>query len=57
MSDETEDSKALLCRITEEMWTEGRLDLIEELVAENFKDHVECRAWKARVASAIWHRL
>ena len=41
VSDETEDSRALLLRITEETWTEGRLDLIEELVAENFKDHVE----------------
>jgi predicted ester cyclase len=39
--DETERSKALLRRITDEIWTAGRLDLIDELVAEDFVDHID----------------
>ncbi len=37
----TEDSKALMWRITDEIWNEGRLELIDELIAENLVDHVE----------------
>ena len=37
----TEDSKALMWRITEEIWNKGRLDLIDELIAEDLVDHVE----------------
>jgi predicted ester cyclase len=36
-----ETSKALLRRITDDIWTNGRLDLVDELVAEDFVDHVE----------------
>ncbi len=36
----TEDSKALMCRITEEIWNNGRVELIDELIAEDFVDHV-----------------
>jgi steroid delta-isomerase-like uncharacterized protein len=35
------DLKALLRRITDEIWNEGRLELIDELVAEDFVDHVD----------------
>ena len=41
MASETEDSKVLLRRITEEIWTGGRLDLIDQLIAEDFIDHIE----------------
>ena len=36
-----EENKALLRRITDEIWNGRRLDLIDELVAEEFVDHVE----------------
>ena len=38
---ETEASKALMWRITEEIWNNGRLELIDELIAEDLVDHVE----------------
>ena len=41
MTDQREESKALLRRITDEIWTGGRLDLIDELVADDFIDHIE----------------
>ena len=41
MNDRTEQSKALLRRITDEIWTRGDLGLIDELVAENFVDHID----------------
>jgi predicted ester cyclase len=37
----SEDSKALMWRITEEIWNNGRLDLIDELIADDLVDHVE----------------
>jgi predicted ester cyclase len=37
----TEDSKALMWRITNKIWNEGRLELIDELIAEDLVDHVE----------------
>jgi predicted ester cyclase len=37
----TEDSKALMWRITEQIWNKGRLELIDELIAEDLVDHVE----------------
>jgi predicted ester cyclase len=37
----TEDSKALMWRITEEIWNKGRLELVDELIAEDLVDHVE----------------
>jgi predicted ester cyclase len=37
----TEDSKALMWRIAEEIWNHGRLELIDELIAEDLVDHVE----------------
>jgi predicted ester cyclase len=40
---ETEDSKALMWRITEEIWNEGRLELIDELIAEDLFDHLELK--------------
>jgi steroid delta-isomerase-like uncharacterized protein len=35
-----DDLKALLYRITEEIWNEGRLELIDELIAEDLIDNV-----------------
>ncbi len=37
----TEESKALLRRMTDEIWTGGRLELIDELVAGDFVDHID----------------
>lgn len=37
----SENSKALMWRITDEIWNNGRLDLIDELIAEDLVDHVE----------------
>ena len=37
----TEESKALMWRITDEIWNEGRLELIDELIADDLTDHVE----------------
>ena len=41
MADLAEEPRQLLRRITEEIWTGGRLDLVDELVAEDFVDHIE----------------
>jgi predicted ester cyclase len=38
---QTEQSKQLLRRITDEIWCRGRIDLVAELVAKDFVDHVE----------------
>ncbi len=38
---QTEESKALVRRITEEIWTKGRLELIDELIGDDFVDHVD----------------
>ena len=37
----TEESKAPMWRITNEIWNNGRLDLIDELIAEDLVDHIE----------------
>jgi predicted ester cyclase len=37
----TEDSKALMWRITDEIWNKGRFELIDELIAEDPVNHVE----------------
>jgi predicted ester cyclase len=37
----TEDSKALMWRITDEIWNNGRFELIDELIAQDLIDHVE----------------
>jgi predicted ester cyclase len=39
--DRTAASKALLRRITEEIWNGRRYDLIDELVSDEFVDHVD----------------
>jgi predicted ester cyclase len=41
MPDQTNESKALLQRITEDIWTKGRLDLIDELISDDFVDHID----------------
>lgn len=37
----TEDSATLMRRITEEIWDHGRIELVDELIAEDFVDHVD----------------
>lgn len=37
----TEESRALMRRITTEVWDEGRIELVDELVAVDFVDHIE----------------
>jgi steroid delta-isomerase-like uncharacterized protein len=34
-------SRALMVRITAEIWDQGRVDLVDELIAEDFVDHLE----------------
>ena len=41
MAHQTEVSKSLLRRITDDIWTGGRLELIDDLVSDTFVDHVE----------------
>ncbi|MGO9342876.1 MAG: ester cyclase [Acidimicrobiales bacterium] len=41
MANRTEESKSLVRRITDEIWTGGHLELIDELVSDGFIDHVE----------------
>lgn len=41
MTDQTEESRALLRRITNEIWNNGRLDLIEELIGNDLIDHID----------------
>jgi predicted ester cyclase len=37
----TEDSKALMWRITDEIWNNHRIGLVDELIAEDLVDHLE----------------
>ena len=41
MSESSEQSRELMRRITREIWDEGRIDLIDELIAEDLVDHIE----------------
>jgi predicted ester cyclase len=41
MPGQPEEPKALLRRITDEIWNDGRLDLIDELIARDLVDHVQ----------------
>jgi predicted ester cyclase len=41
MPTRTEESKGLLRRITDEIWNGRRLHLIDELIADDFVDHIE----------------
>jgi predicted ester cyclase len=34
-------SKALMIRVTTEIWDRGRIELVDELIAEEFVDHME----------------
>jgi len=37
----SEPSRELMRRLTAEVWDEGRLDVIDELIAEDLVDHIE----------------
>jgi predicted ester cyclase len=41
MADSVDDLKALLYRITEEIWNQGNVELIDELIADDFIDNIE----------------
>ncbi len=41
MSDSSEQSRELMRRITKEIWDEGRVDLVDELIAEDLVDHIQ----------------
>jgi len=41
MDSHSEESKALMWRITEEIWNDGHAELIDELIAEDLVDHVD----------------
>ena len=41
MADQTENSKTLMRQITEEIWNQGRVELVEDLIGEDFVDHVD----------------
>jgi len=41
VSKSTEQSRELMSRIMREIWDEGRIDLIDELIAEDLVDHIE----------------
>src|SRR5215472_14560311 len=37
----TSESRELMRRITEEIWNNGRIELVDELIAEGLVDHVD----------------
>ena len=41
MSESSEESRELMRRITTEIWDKGRIDLVDELIAEDLVDHTE----------------
>jgi predicted ester cyclase len=41
MADKGESPNELLRRITTEIWTNGRVELIDELVSQDFVDHID----------------
>lgn len=41
MPESSEQSRELMRRITAEIWDEGRLDLIDEYIAEDLIDHID----------------
>jgi predicted ester cyclase len=41
VSESSEQSRELMRRITTGVWDEGRLELIDELIAEDLVDHIE----------------
>lgn len=36
----TETNKAIIARMAEQVWNEGRIDLVEEFIAENYVEHI-----------------
>ena len=44
----TEDSKALMWRITEEIWNNGRVEFVDEFIAEDLIDHLEVPGLEVR---------
>jgi len=57
MASQTEQSKAFLRRITEEVWNDGNLSVIDELISEDLVDHIEPSATdgpgRARYRAAV----
>jgi steroid delta-isomerase-like uncharacterized protein len=40
----TDTNKAIITRMVEQVWNEGRIDLVEEFIAENYVEHVAGRS-------------
>jgi predicted ester cyclase len=41
VTDRSDESRALMYRVTGEIWNQGHLHLVDELIAEDFIDHLE----------------
>jgi predicted ester cyclase len=41
MADQSEESKALMYRVTNEIWNERQVERIDDLIAEDLVDHLE----------------
>lgn len=41
MNDRGEESRTLMYRVTDEIWNQGHLHLVDELIAEDLIDHLE----------------
>jgi len=41
MSESSDQSRELMRRITAEIWDEGRIELVDELIAEDLVDHID----------------
>ena len=37
----TEESRTLMRRITDQVWDHGRIELVDQLIAEDFIDHID----------------
>jgi predicted ester cyclase len=46
--DRNEQSRLLMRRVTEEIWNEGHLDLVDELIAVDFVDHLDLPGLEGR---------
>jgi len=44
----SEESRALMLRVTEEIWNQGRVELVDELIAEDLIDHLDLPGLEGR---------
>jgi predicted ester cyclase len=48
VSESSEESRELMRRITTEIWDNGRIELVDELIAEDLIDHIEMPGLEGR---------